>query len=184
MIFVSAFLVLCSYGAVSLQAIRPPDPLPHSQFLMDYQGPGHLCAKNPVVQLYSAPTTKSKAISQVLYGKVFDFIEETNNRWTKVKVQDVTPEVIGWVQDADIGLRSPIGWVFAGSIRTIRVNQKSAAVYPTKNTKIDPLIVLLYSTELAALKPDKKAPWIEVFLIDHSMAYVRSQDVVLDDLDN
>lgn len=131
--------------------------------------------KQPVVNLFSKPTSDSDVISQAIYGWNVQVLEEQPS-WLKVRTAD---DYSGWVEASSATKRDV--YAVSGSVATIK--GLFASVYrETSITKHQPLLTVPFEARLEVLaEPEtEERRWIKVRLPDLREAWIQRGDVTLE----
>jgi SH3-like domain-containing protein len=139
-------------------------PVPHADFVV----------ANPIVNMYSKPTSESDVVSQALYGTGVLSLQKQAG-WYNISTADGYK---GWVAAAD--LKSLDGGSYAPEGRSVRVAGIDVNIYRDPDvTRHAPVLKLPWEArlELVPGKMDNSARWLQVKLVDGEMAWVQRGDV-------
>jgi len=131
----------------------------------------------PIINMYSKPSTDSDVVSQALYGTGVHSLEKQAD-WYDITTSDGYK---GWVSAAD--LRVLDAEPYAPEGRSIRITGLGANIYRDPDvTRHAPLLELPWEARLELIpgKADNSARWLQVRLVDGQTAWVQRGDVSAD----
>ena len=128
----------------------------------------------PVADMHATPTADSEVVSQAIYGKNVDVLEQRDG-WGRVRTAD---NYTGWMTMA--ALRTDRSYATGG--RVAEVQSLFAHLYrETDVVKHAPLLTVPFETRLEVIaEPPGKERWLQVRLPDDRTAWVQSGDVAFD----
>ena len=128
----------------------------------------------PVADMHAAPTADSEVVSQAIYGKNVDVLEQRDG-WGRVRTAD---NYTGWMSMA--ALRTDRSYATGG--RVAEVQSLFAHLYrETDVIKHAPLLTVPFETRLEVIaEPPGKERWLQVRLPDDRTAWVQSGDVAFE----
>lgn len=131
----------------------------------------------PAVNMFSKPSRDEEVVSQALYGRTVDELEE-RGEWLKIRTPEDAYE--GWVQKANlVPLNSGKSYASGGSLVEIRSLRANLYREPDV-TKHEPLIVLPFEARLEVLQyKENDARWVQVRLPDGRAAWVQRGDIAV-----
>jgi cell wall-associated NlpC family hydrolase len=136
----------------------------------------------PVINMYSGPSTDKDVTSQAIYGTTVQQIptnagETVPDGWLKIKTPDDYP---GWIQRSEV---LPLGEKenYAGpDKRVVTVLNRSANIYREASvTKHAPVLTVPFETALEVIAVPEKGGerWVQVRLVDGRQGWVQWGDV-------
>ena len=128
----------------------------------------------PVASMHATPTADSEVVSQAIYGKNVELLEQREG-WGRVRTAD---NYTGWMTLA--ALRTDRSYATGGHVA--EVQSLFAHLYrETDVIKHAPLLTVPFETRLEVIaEPPGRERWLQVRLPDDRTAWVQSGDVAFD----
>jgi gamma-D-glutamyl-L-lysine dipeptidyl-peptidase len=132
----------------------------------------------PVANMYSRPTADSEVVSQTIFSRNVDVLEQKDG-WARIRTAD---DYTGWIPES--ALRAGPAYAVRG--RVAEVQSLNAHLYREPDvTKHAPLLTLPFESKLEVIQVPRerttdKNHWLQVRLPDDRSAWVQSGDVAFD----
>ena len=127
----------------------------------------------PVMNMYSRPTTDADVVSQAIYGANVGILEQKDG-WARIRTAD---DYTGW---APLLALKP-GQPYANKGRVAEVQSLFAHVYREASvTKHAPVVTVPFETKLEVIGEPEGQRWLQVRLPDDRPGWVQLGDVTFD----
>ncbi len=127
----------------------------------------------PVMNMYSRPTTDADVVSQAIYGANVGILEQKDG-WARIRTAD---DYTGW---APLPALKP-GQPYANKGRVAEVQSLFAHVYREASvTKHAPVVTVPFETKLEVIGEPEGQRWLQVRLPDDRPGWVQLGDVTFD----
>lgn len=136
-----------------------------------------LVVNAPAVNMFSGPSQEDEVVSQALYGRTVEQLED-HGEWLKVRTPEDSYE--GWVQRSDL-LPVNSGTSYASSGTVVEIRSLRANLYREPDvTKHEPVVVLPFEARLELVKAkENDNRWLQVRLPDGRTPWIQRGDIAV-----
>jgi cell wall-associated NlpC family hydrolase len=126
----------------------------------------------PVTNIYAKPSFDSLVVSQQVYGERVFLLDKNFGGWYLIESDD---QYRGWIKSDYLSFKNSV----QNSAR-VKVKNLFANLYRTPQTDFrEPILMVPFDVEFELAKVVDER-WIEVYLVDGSLAYIQQGDVEID----
>jgi len=130
----------------------------------------------PVATMFEEAADNARVASQAIYSEPVEILQESDSR---VKIQ--TPDGYqGWVSNNTL-IKKEMEYPENPSVTLARVNRWAAHLYSVQDTEYGPILTLPFESRLEVVDElgDRNGRWLQVKLLDGTLAYIQRGDVLL-----
>jgi hypothetical protein len=130
----------------------------------------------PVVTMREAPSETARVASQALYSEEVRLLEQ-RGEWVKIQTPDA---YAGWIRMSALHT-SPHAFPANDQALIARINRCAAHLYSVKDTEYGPVKTLPFESRMEVVDQfnDPQGRWLQVRLVDDTLAYVQRGDIAL-----